>query len=200
MDAFEHQARAIARSTPTCDLGSTQAIQAIAIGLRETWRMATDSAYENAKFAAAEVRPQNARDDWTEYAKTRDECINSVIAQIEKRQAASRSGPKPPDPVYKQVELILDEHSAWIARPNRDVTERIALACTLAAMAVLEAQDDPPSDGSCVRCGSAPRNASGLCATCVDEDAVRAGEVEDDASQALWRQTLDQERVKSSND
>ncbi|MFG1389383.1 hypothetical protein, partial [Xanthobacter versatilis] len=52
-----------------------------------------------------------------------------------------------------------------------------------------------PDDGTCVRCGSAPRNASGLCATCVDEDAVRAGEVEDGASQALWREALDQERV-----
>jgi hypothetical protein len=52
-----------------------------------------------------------------------------------------------------------------------------------------------PSDGTCVRCGAAPRNPSGLCATCVDEDAVRAGEVEDDAAQALWRQTLDQEQV-----
>jgi len=53
-------------------------------------------------------------------------------------------------------------------------------------------------DGSCIRCGCVPRNASGLCATCVDEDAVRAGEVEDDASQALWRQALDQERVPAA--
>ena len=56
--------------------------------------------------------------------------------------------------------------------------------------------DGEPTDGTCVRCGGAPRNASGLCATCVDEDAVRAGEVEDDASQALWRKALDQERVQ----
>lgn len=55
-----------------------------------------------------------------------------------------------------------------------------------------------PDDGTCVRCGSAPRNASGLCATCVDEDAAHAGEVEDDASQALWRQALDQERVPAA--
>ena len=96
-----------------------------------------------------------------------------------------------------------------------------------------------PSDGTCIRCSAAPRNASGLCATCVDEDAVRAGEVqaelcsdcpplvyptdatrcascprqanpaplppiftrsessEDDASQALWRRALDQERVEN---
>lgn len=33
-------------------------------------------------------------------------------------------------------------------------------------------------DGTCLRCGAAPRNASGLCATCVDEDAVRAGEID----------------------
>jgi hypothetical protein len=32
-------------------------------------------------------------------------------------------------------------------------------------------------DGTCVRCGAAPRNASGLCATCLDEDAERAGEI-----------------------
>lgn len=37
--------------------------------------------------------------------------------------------------------------------------------------------DGAPADGSCVRCGAAPRNASGLCATCLDEDAVRAGEI-----------------------
>jgi hypothetical protein len=32
-------------------------------------------------------------------------------------------------------------------------------------------------DGTCVRCGAAPRNASGLCATCLAEDAERAGEI-----------------------
>ena len=31
-----------------------------------------------------------------------------------------------------------------------------------------------PSDGTCARCGSAPRNDAGLCATCVDEDSARA--------------------------
>ena len=32
-------------------------------------------------------------------------------------------------------------------------------------------EDDFPSDGSCIRCGSVPRNANGLCNTCLDEDA-----------------------------
>lgn len=197
-DAFERQARALAHSIPMCDLGSTEGIKTVAIALRETWRMATEAAYANAKFAAAEVRPQNARDDWTEYAKIRDGCIDSVIAQIEQCQSRHSSGPKPYGPVYKQVERILDEHSAWIARPNKKVTDRIALACTIAAMAALEqTRSDFPSDGTCVRCGSAPRNSSGLCATCIDEDAVRTGEVEDNASQVLWRQALDQERVEN---
>lgn len=38
-----------------------------------------------------------------------------------------------PAPVYEAVERILDEHSAWISRPSREVTERIALAATVAA-------------------------------------------------------------------
>src|SRR5690606_24782733 len=37
----------------------------------------------------------------------------------------------------------------------------------------LSNEDDLPSDGSCVRCGSVPRNANGLCNTCLDEDAER---------------------------
>ncbi|QNQ41616.1 hypothetical protein [Brucella intermedia] len=57
--------------------------------------------------------------------------------------------------------------------------------------------DDLPSDGSCVRCGSVPRNASGLCNTCLDEDAERlentrpapadAGKVEGDGRADLER-------------
>ncbi|MGB6080289.1 MAG: hypothetical protein WBF99_12595 [Xanthobacteraceae bacterium] len=46
---------------------------------------------------------------------------------------------------------------------------------------------DLPSDGTCVRCGAAPRNASGLCATCVDEDAERAGEIPPPPSAARER-------------
>ena len=41
-----------------------------------------------------------------------------------------------------------------------------------------------PEDGTCIRCGAVPRNASGLCATCVDEDAVRDGEMPDMAGVA----------------
>lgn len=34
-----------------------------------------------------------------------------------------------------------------------------------------------PDDGGCVRCISVPRNSSGLCNTCLDEDAEREGEL-----------------------
>ena len=53
----------------------------------------------------------------------------------------------------------------------------------------------PLPDSSCSRCGAAPRNASGLCAACLDEDAERAGEIQ---SQSLWRQALDAEQVSAN--
>lgn len=62
-DQFEEQARAIAHSLPICDLGSTQAIQAIAIGLRETWRMATEAASDRqAEVVSKLERTVAARD------------------------------------------------------------------------------------------------------------------------------------------
>lgn len=39
-DAFENQARAVAHASKPVDLGSTDGIKAVAIGLRETWTMA----------------------------------------------------------------------------------------------------------------------------------------------------------------
>ncbi len=43
------------------------------------------------------------------------------------------------EPVYKAVERILDEHSAWIARPNDEVTKAIAFAAVVAAQEIVEA-------------------------------------------------------------
>jgi len=37
-------------------------------------------------------------------------------------------------PIYKAVDRVLDEHSAWIARPSEDVTKAIALAAGVAWM------------------------------------------------------------------
>lgn len=39
-----------------------------------------------------------------------------------------------------------------------------------------------PDDDSCVRCGAAPRNRSGLCNTCLDEDAARVCEIKNKES------------------
>lgn len=45
------------------------------------------------------------------------------------------------------------------------------------ARAIRNVVDCREDDGSCIRCGAAPRGPSGLCATCLDEDAERAGEI-----------------------
>lgn len=42
-----------------------------------------------------------------------------------------------PETVYKAVERVLDENSAWIARPNDEVTRQIALAATFAAHRII---------------------------------------------------------------
>jgi len=51
-----------------------------------------------------------------------------------------RAAPDITEPVYKEIERILDDHRAWIARPDHQVTAKIALACTLAAMKLLRAE------------------------------------------------------------
>lgn len=47
-----------------------------------------------------------------------------------------------PIPLYKRVEAILDEHSAWIARPNDEVTKRVALAAMFAAHSVMTEEEE----------------------------------------------------------
>lgn len=42
-------------------------------------------------------------------------------------------------PVYKAVESILDEHSAWIARPSPEVTKAVAFAAVIAAHQIVDA-------------------------------------------------------------
>lgn len=56
------------------------------------------------------------KDDW--------EAIRSMLSSV-------------PESVLASVERILDEHSAWISRPSREVSERIALAATIAAHVAL---------------------------------------------------------------
>lgn len=57
---------------------------------------------------------------------------------------------------------------------KRMVEERIRSA--LVEVPAVKGEPEPvawPSDGSCARCGAVPRTASGLCNTCLDEDAER---------------------------
>lgn len=65
-------------------------------------------------------------------------CAALAAAGYAVTSAAARPAVEVPEPVYKAVERILDDASAWIARPNRKVTERVALAATIAAHTIIE--------------------------------------------------------------
>ncbi len=71
-----------------------------------------------------------ARKAWLESASDYTRLDESIAAACLAYEAAKSPTP---EPVYKAVERILDEHSAWITRPNIEVTGRIAFAATLAA-------------------------------------------------------------------
>ena len=58
--------------------------------------------------------------------------VLALVARVEKAEALITKAGKNA-PVYKSVEKILDEHSAWIARPDRKVTAAVALAAVTAA-------------------------------------------------------------------
>lgn len=69
-----------------------------------------------------------------------------------------------------------------MASPIREQIYLAIRAFTCATVAEAEAatkaiirlvDDGLPDDGTCIRCGAAPRNETGLCATCRDEDTCR---------------------------
>ena len=57
-----------------------------------------------------------------------------------------QSAPEVPETIYRAVERVLDENSAWIARPNHEVTLRVALAAEL-VRAYDSAQSAPERGG-----------------------------------------------------
>lgn len=70
--------------------------------------------------------------------------LEALVAWRDVLAARTRSTEQEvPEPLYKRVEAILDEHSAWIARPNDEVTKRIALAAMFAAHTVLVEEEAP---------------------------------------------------------
>jgi len=56
----------------------------------------------------------------------------------------------------------------------RAFTSATVAEAEAATKAIIRIVDNAlPDDGTCVRCGAAPRDETGLCATCRDEDTCR---------------------------
>lgn len=54
---------------------------------------------------------------------------SGVDAKLDARLPVTEpAGEEVPETILKAVERVLDEHSAWIARPNRDVAKAVAVA------------------------------------------------------------------------
>jgi hypothetical protein len=62
---------------------------------------------------------------------------------VERAHALTQSNAEP-IPLYEDIERILDDESAWIARPNPRVTMRIAIAAFMKAQSVLAQSDAEP--------------------------------------------------------
>lgn len=71
-------------------------------------------------------------DDAAFIAAAEPAVVLSLIDRVERAEALIAKAGKP-SPVYKAVEQILDEHSAWISSPNHKVTSAVALAAVIAA-------------------------------------------------------------------
>lgn len=62
------------------------------------------------------------------------DAIERLTRELDEARAVIAAADKG-SPIYKAVERILDDQSAWIVRPNADVTKAIALAAGVAWMA-----------------------------------------------------------------
>lgn len=67
------------------------------------------------------------------YGREQGGRMEARISQADWEALLALLNPAVPEPVYQSVERILDEESAWISRPSREVSKRIALAATIAA-------------------------------------------------------------------
>ena len=74
------------------------------------------------------IPPESVYGEWIIAAA--DEIVR-LRAEVEKYKAIIAAADRG-TPIYKAVERILDEQSAWIARPNADCTKAIALAAGIA--------------------------------------------------------------------
>lgn len=71
-----------------------------------------------------------------ERAKARvvDDATSAILSYLASRLEVD---PHVSEPVYKAVERILDEKSAWVARPNDEVTKSIAFQAVVAAHKII---------------------------------------------------------------
>jgi len=78
--------------------------------------------------AAIEAAYKELKSTWVDgYPHTKEEVHDALIAALPHLPGYQES-------IVRAVERILDECSAWVARPNPDVTMRIALAAGIAVM------------------------------------------------------------------
>lgn len=84
-----------------------------------------------------EFASKTGNEDYASYP----DVISAVFARLREAEAEVRRLTTVPDPVVKRVSDILDEKSAWIARPSPEVTEAIAVAVTIAAHSIIRECD-----------------------------------------------------------
>jgi len=94
-----------------------------------------------------------------------------AIADLERRAAENARLREALAPFAGAADELAAEYGV-LMRPETGCSIKFsALAAARAALTDAEAAEWP-SDGTCVRCGAAPRGADGLCATCHDEDSA----------------------------
>lgn len=116
------------------------------------------------------------------------------------RDALSAALPHLPgyqEPIVRAVERILDESGAWIARPNKEVTERIALAAGIAILSSMSERHDQVYDTGFVVGQEAMREAAATAAyECPD---YMRGMERDDLGRLLPGSPYDRGRYDASN-
>ena len=117
------------------------------------------------------------------YFRARNAVRNLEIAALDSRAGDAGEGKAEAYERRQHIETLTYLQTQYLPGGPRDI--KGALRAAVKSLATpAPAVDALPSDGTCSRCGSAPRHPhTGLCATCADEaapavDAVPAGEVE----------------------
>jgi hypothetical protein len=84
-----------------------------------------------------------------------------------------------------------DDSDVYCPRCSSSGADCGKVAETIASALRSKQAPTAPDDGGCVRCSAVPRTASGLCNTCLDEDAERAGEIKQAPTAAVPSQDVE---------